>query len=239
MVGNCLLVALLGWTLAYTGRAGPVPATPPVDTPASRPAREAPATTRPAAGIRRLILRLGHPEYRVREAAQAELAALGEAALPHLADFIASADPEIANRVASLIHRPSDPALRVEIAARLLATADPDRMQPAVYMLFEEPLVDYPRFAERTKAARGLQRAIFEPVLDQLGEWRKITQRHLRRQAKLIRENRPEVAERERKRHKESRFYQAEAAYWQAVDALETFREERAKRRGPASRPAG
>ncbi|MFQ5412342.1 MAG: hypothetical protein ACE5EC_08580, partial [Phycisphaerae bacterium] len=88
--------------------------------PTSRPApRDSESTVPPATSqrtgddeIRRWIRQLGHPTYQKREAAQAALARLGPKALPYLVEFIDSPDPEIANRIVSLIQRPDDPALR-------------------------------------------------------------------------------------------------------------------------------
>ncbi|MFQ5429136.1 MAG: hypothetical protein ACE5E1_02400 [Phycisphaerae bacterium] len=154
------------------------------------------------------MLQLGAPEYRLRQAAQEKLADLGGTALPVLADFIDSPN--------------GDPVLRVEIAVRLLATTDPDRMEPAVYMLFEDPIEDCDRFAARVRNAEGRRRAVFDAVAGQLAEWKKNTERFRKRRARLLREK-PEAAARELKMQKESKFYQAEAAYWQAVDAAETY----------------
>lgn len=233
-MSSCLVIASLLLTAAGpppTKRAATQPgARAPIGRPTTRPVTGRATTTQPTAAtrppnaesIRRLVLQLGAPEYRLRQAAQEKLADLGGTALPVLADFIDSPNDEIANRVAALIRRPSDPVLRVEIAVRLLATTDPDRMEPAVYMLFEDPIEDCDRFAARVRNAEGRRRAVFDAVAGQLAEWKKNTERFRKRRARLLREK-PEAAAKELKMQKESKFYQAEAAYWQAVDAAETY----------------
>jgi len=169
-----------------------------------------------------LVRQLGAAKYAVRESAQKQLTDMGEAALPYLLEFIGSDNPEVSNRVASVIRRPKSPALRVEIAARLLSTADPDQMEAGVYMLFESPIEDYDLFVKRMKKSRGIERAIFEPVAERLAVWKDITERFNRRYARLRREK-PDAAERELKNHRETKYYQAEAAYWPALEALEDY----------------
>ncbi len=214
--------------------------------PTSRPARpegsqpEAIATHEQsdAEKIRRLIHRLGDRVYRVREQAQTALARLGPAALPYLVEFIDSRDPEIANRVVSLIKRPEDAALRMVVVVRLLSTGDPDLMEPGVHMLFEEPLIDYGLFVASTKNAKGLQRAIFEPIAAQLAEWKQATELHLARRVNLLRDQRISVAADELKQHRGTRLYQAEAAYWQAVDAVEEYAVKQGQPRITTTRPS-
>ncbi|MFQ5501136.1 MAG: hypothetical protein ACE5EQ_02425 [Phycisphaerae bacterium] len=216
------------------------------NSPTSRPARsegvqtDAKAAFRQADAekIRRLIHRLGDRSYRVREAAQTALARLGPAALPYLVEFIDSRDPEIANRVVSLIKRPEDAALRMVVVIRLLSTGDPDLMEPGVHMLFEAPLIDYDLFVASTKNAEGLQRAIFEPIAAQLAEWKRSTEQHLARRVKLLRDQRIDVAADELKRHRGTQLYQAEAAYWQAVDASEEYGVERRQLRITTTSPS-
>jgi hypothetical protein len=211
------------------------------------------ATTRPATAptsqthddpkmkslVRRLVAELGAPAYRVREDAQKKLAQLGEKALPHLVEFIGSGDPEVANRITALIKRPEDPHLRIEVAVRLLATADPDWMEPAVHMLFETPTVDYDLFVRRTAGAKGIERAIFKPVAEQLHEWKRITEIFNRRHERLLRDTRIGATRKERKLHEGSKLYQAEAAYWSAVEAIEDYGMPKPARRYPATRPGG
>lgn len=190
--------------------------------PATQPA-SAPAASQPAKDgeIRALVAQLGSPDFKTRESAQARLSQIGESAMPVLVEFVGSKDPEIANRIAALIKRPRNPELRVETAVRLLATTDPDWMEMGVYMVFESPVEDYDLFVERTKDASGLQRAIFKPVAEQLKEWRDTTIRHRDRQKALLADGREETAEKERGLHHGSMYYQAEAAYAYAIEAVE------------------
>jgi len=213
------LLPLLMLLAATTGGPATQPAGhTPRSTTTSRP------TTQPAteAVVRRLVRQLGSAKYAARESAQKQLADMGEAALPYLMEFIGSDIPEVANRIASVIRRPKSPPLRVEIAARLLATTDPDQMESGVYMLFESPVEDCDLFAERVKNATGVERVIFEPVAERLAVWKDMTVRLNRRYAKL-RRDKPEAAERELKNHRETKYYQAEAAYWPALEALEEY----------------
>ena len=222
-------------------------AAPPTGGPATQPAGHAPRphptsrpTTQPAteAVVRRLVRQLGAAKYAVRESAQKQLADMGEAALPYLMEFIGSDNAEVSNRVASVIRRPKTPALRVEIAARLLSTSDPDQMESGVYMLFESPIEDYDLFVKRMRKARGVERAILEPVAERLAVWKEMTERFNRRYAKLRREK-PEVAERELKNHRETKYYQAEAAYWPALEALEDYEVRDRPLHRPTTRPGG
>lgn len=218
-------VAVIGLFIILSGLVPP---------PASQPAGKSPITTRPTttaatqpavnqAQVRRLVKQLGARKYADRQTAQKRLAALGEAALPHLVEFIDSPDAEIASRVSALMTRPKDPNLRVEVAVRLLSTANPDHMETAVYMLFESPLEDCERFIERTKDAKGIQRVIFDPVAEQLENWKRLTEIFNRNYERFSREK-PEAAARILELHRGSKYYQAEAAYWLAVAAMEDFR---------------
>lgn len=183
------------------------------------------ATTHPSdeSNLRRLVSQLGAADFKLRQTAQSELERLGERAMPVLAEFVGDANSEIANRVGSLIKRPRDPKLRVDVAARLLATGDPDWMEKGVYMVFEAPVADCELLAEKLDQARGRDRAILIPVVAQLRMWRSMELRHKERQAKLLAEKRMAVADKERRLHEESMYYQAEAAYWMAVDAAEEY----------------
>ncbi|MCG8409345.1 MAG: hypothetical protein MI923_29420 [Phycisphaerales bacterium] len=200
-------------------------------TPTTRPENGSAATTRSTttttravtkAEVQRLVLQLGAREFKTRNTAQKKLADLGEVALPYLVEFIDHPDAEITNRISALITRPQDPVLRVEVAVRLLSTADPDYMELAVYMLFESPLEDYDRFVKRTQGAVGLQRAIFEPVAEQLKFWKETTER-FNRFYERIKRKKPDAAAKQLELHRGSKYYQAEAAYWQAIDAMESF----------------
>ncbi|MCA9255603.1 MAG: hypothetical protein KDA33_08185 [Phycisphaerales bacterium] len=211
-IGILLASALMG--------AAPGPPSDPTSRAASQP------TTRSATGnkVRRLIARLGHERYQIRETAQRDLKALGDAALPELAIAISHENPEIARRAQTLLRRPNDPRLRMEVVRRLIATTNPALVEKGVYMLFEDPIADYARFRELTDNASGLERAMFKPICDQLGQWRRMTELFESRQAMLI-NDKPEAATHERNQHADSYYYQADAAYYQALDAILDFRE--------------
>ncbi len=249
----CLILSLVAVAASGPGRSGE-----PTSRSATRPATTRPsgdaATTQRVAGqttsrpyddlktkrlVRTLVAELGSPAYRVREAAQKKLAKLGEKAMPHLVEFIGSADLEVANRIAALIRRPNDPHVRIEVAVRLLATGDPDWMEPAVHMLFETPRVDCDLFLRRTAKATGRERATFRPVAEQLATWKRITEFFYRRQEQLLQEQKAEAARKDRELHDGSKLYQAEAAYWSAVEAMEDYAVPKPARRSPATRPAG
>ncbi len=220
------------------------PTSQPAKVPASRPTDAADAADAPATKpdferrVRTLVKALGSSVYRERERAQLELSRMGESAVPVLVDFIGDSNPEIANRATALIKRPTDPALRVETAARLIATADPDHIELGVYMLFESPVDDYDLLVQRTRGLTGIQKAVFEPILEQMAQWRAITIRHLERRKALLIENRLEVAENEQKEHGRSMYYQAEAAYMLAVDAALDYGSPQAEAPQAATQPA-
>ncbi len=256
----CLILSLIA-----TGASAPRGSGEPVSKPATRPTATGPAhtatspqpgastTTRPTSAptsgphydpkirslVRKLVAELGAPAYLVRETAQKRLAKLGEKAMPHLVEFIGSGDPEVSNRITAMIKRPDDPHLRIEVAVRLLTTADPDWMEPAVHMLFETPTVDHELFVRRTAGAKGIEQAIFEPVAEQLHTWKRMTDLFDSRQERLLREKRFEAARKERKLHEGSKLYQAEAAYWSAVEEMEEYKVPKPARRNPATRPGG
>lgn len=170
-----------------------------------------------------LVQLLGHRDYRTRESAQRQLAALGDAALPEIVRFINHDNPEIQRRVQGLIRRPADPALRIDTVRELIRTGDQSQIETAVYMLFKSPIEDYPRFKKVTDEASGIERAMFDPICEQLSQWRQITERFEARQARLVVEK-PDAARREREMHEGTYFYQAEAALWTAIEAAEDYR---------------
>jgi len=220
--------------LLFTTAAASPPAT-------TQTATTQPATTQTARRVDRLIRQLGDADYRAREAAQAALADLGDAALPHVVQYLDSDDPEIVSRLGPLIRRPADPDLRVELAVRLIETEDPDWIEPGVHMLFREPRQDYDRLVARTADATGPRRALFDPIIAQLAQWRHMTEMFHQRYEKLKTSD-PDAARRMRAMHAESELYQAEAAYWTAVEGLVDDRERlhelrRARQRIPASQP--
>jgi len=211
----------------------PTTATSSAPSTTSRPAGPSPVV---AAKIDRLIQRLGDRDFRTRERAQRELAALGDVALPQIAANLGHDNPEVAHRLKSLLRRPDDAALRVATAERLIASADPDWMETGVYMLFRDPIADADAFRSITDRSTGIERAMFEPIADQLDGWKRMTELHLRRQETLVKEK-PEAAAKERKMHADSLYYEAEAAYWQAVEAAESYREEHESSAGKPEKP--
>ncbi|MCB9853290.1 MAG: hypothetical protein H6819_09365 [Phycisphaerales bacterium] len=224
-IGLLLVTALIG-------------ASPPTT---SAPATQATstATTQSALTmkVRRLVAKLGDRNYRAREAAQLELKALGDAALPELVESLDDENPEISRRVQLLMRRPENPNLRVETVRRLIATGDPRLVEMGVYMLFKSPIEDYPLFKAVTDESSGVERAMFEPVCEQLGQWRRSTEIFESRQERLMAEK-PDAAKREREMHEGSYYYQAEAAYWQAVEACEDYRERVSADHSASTKPA-
>lgn len=174
--------------------------------------------------LRKLILRLGSADYRQRERAQGEIRRLGESAMPVICEYLSDPNPEIADRVFALVRRPRDAGNRIELAVRLLATGKPDRMERGVYMIFESPMTDYDLFVARTAGAKGLEQVIFEPVAEQMKNWRDQTVLFEKRQEMLQSEGKRAQALREREMHEAGMYYEAEAAYWTAVDAAQEYR---------------
>jgi len=163
------------------------------------------------------------------------LAAHGESALPCLISRITDASSEASIRAVALIGKPRDPALRAEAAARMLASEDPDWMERAVHMLFEAPAAYCDAFEQHARQAPVSRRVVFDTVLEQLRasrqRWLTFETRYQR-----LRREKPEQAERERKMQTDTNLYEAEAAYWSALDALA---EEPAKHRSPAPPTSG
>jgi hypothetical protein len=224
-----------------SGRACFVANTPPEGAPTSQP------TTRPAIAenVERLVGELRSPRFAAREQAQKRLASYGEAAIPYLLEHLTAEDPELSRRVADIVGRPRDPALRAEVAVRLLATADPDWIERGVYMLFEDPLGVCDRFLNITRDAEGAQRIIFMAVKERLVLAKRRHEIHAKRYARLIKEK-PELAEKERLMNAETDRYDAEAAYWTAYEGLLEYEEQfsprdpgrRDEKAPPASAPA-
>lgn len=208
---------------------------PPSSAPTSQP------TSRPSIADRvaALIVDLRSPKFTVREQAQRKLASMGEAAIPYLLDHLSATDPELARRVADIVGRPHDPALRADVAIRLLATTDPDWMERGVYMLFDDPLGVCDRFLEKTRDAEGAPRIIFKAVTERLVVARRRHENHAKRYARLIKEK-PELAEKERLMNQETDRYDAEAAYWTAYEGLLDYEEQFSRRstnRGDENEP--
>jgi hypothetical protein len=213
----------------------PGPATrPTTSSPASAPSASMPAsepTSRSAADlvspeirakVDRLVGELASAEFTVREKAQQQLAAMGEAAMLPLMKHVNCPDLEVAERVSTLIVRPSNPEIRIEVAYSLLATGKSHLMEPAVYMLFREPLVDCEKFAARVQTSSGLARAVCDPVLEQLKTWKMQTEIFRRNYERFLK-TKPDAAEQQARLHEGSEIYAAEAAFWQAVDAAHDF----------------
>lgn len=174
--------------------------------------------------VEKLVAQLGAREFKLREQAQRELAGLGESALAYLVPHVTSKDPEVAARVASLLGTPTDPALRVELAIRLIESTDPDWLERGVHMLFKNPEESYALFMERTASSRGVLRAICAPIREQFESWKRLDKVFQRTYSRM-KEKDLERAEQMRKSHAESSMYCAEAAYWSALEALEDFRQ--------------
>lgn len=200
--------------------------------PATRPSTQPILQPVDEARIRRLIAQLGDVDFTLRDRAEAELKSLGEVAVPLLIEHVSSDNSEIAARSAHILGTPADPVLRVELAVRLLSTTDPDEIERAVHMLFEEPSRVCDVFVKRTETLVGDTRVLAEPIARQLAVWKgkdELTQRNIAR----FRETNPDAARRIATMHEESRLYDAEAAYWIAWDTLLDVWERRA-----ASQPA-
>lgn len=190
--------------------------------------------------VERLVRQLSSPKYAEREEAQRQLRRLGEAAMLPLTDYVLSPDLEVAERVSALVVRPKDPAMRVEVAYRLLSTGKPHLMEPAVYMLFEEPLTDFSRFEARAKNATGLARVVCDTVLEEFAKW-KTTTEIFRANYEKHRESKPEAAAHLAHLHEGSQIYACESAFQSAVDAVVEYYapgETPSPPSGPSSRPA-
>jgi len=213
------------------------------DTPASKPARPTAAsqpTTQPDDPlIARLIHDLGASDFRRRNAAQARLTELGVTALPSLIRHINNPSPEIADRVLAIVQPPTDPDLRVELAVALLATARPEPMERAVYMMFDMPEACCERFLRAAGEMKGRDRLVGNAIADQFRSWRgqfEVFQRHYEKTSKRD----PDAAARILKMQTDGNIVHAEAAFQTALDALETAGGDRAApgRPPPATQPA-
>lgn len=188
---------------------------------ASRPTAE-PATTRPAsdAHIRDLIRQLAAPSFRERDAAQRRLTELGAAALPTLVEFVNDPDPEIATRVSSILRPPADPALRVRLALAWIRTLKAEQVERAVYMVFDDAEHCDAAFKAAAKDLDGPAGRAAAAVAGRLADWRRQHEVFLRTYEKARKRN-PESAERLAKTQVDSKLYQAEAAYWEAMEAID------------------
>lgn len=208
--------------------------------PATQPATQPTTAQASRSEIKQLVADLGSPDFKTRERADDRLRKLGESANAELIEHVTDPNEEIASRVVALLGKPKDPALRVELAVRLLSTADPDWMEKGVYLLFDSPREIIDLYRARTKDAQGIQRVIFNIVGEQLRSWKKMNDVFLENYERIKRKD-PQAAERLLETGRDSNFYDAEAAYWSAVEAVEDYRvvekDDRAATSQPASHP--
>ncbi len=226
-----LIIALLGSGLWLRG--ADEPTEPTTSQPTSR------ATTQPVDPLQKsvdiLVHEMGAPDFKRRERAWKLLQQLGEPAIPWLVPHFSNTNPEVRQRVGVLLKRPHDAEIRVQAAVSLIVSGNPAWIEKGVYMVFEDPIADYPLLAERLKTLTGIDRAVLEPVVDQLKGWKKQRVDHLKRQADYRKEGREDHATKMQKMHKESLFYEAEAAYWMA---RESYEKAHAEQHEAASQPA-
>jgi hypothetical protein len=190
--------------------------------PAATPAATRPATQPAGTEVERLIRELGDRRYERREAAQRELAAMGEPALPHLLRYLRDPDPEIARRVAEALPIPSDPERRVELVTALLSTGDRDHLRRAVVILFQDPGAMEGPFRKAVAGQTGLTAVVAAPILEQLADWKAQDERY-RENAAAHGERNPEGVARLSRMHAEAPAYLAEAAFWMALDARDEY----------------
>lgn len=101
-----------------------------------------------------LVRKLGHPSYKVREAAAADLARLGAAALPALAEGARGSDAEVADRCRKLIPQVEAADREAGLAALLRdPTAPPPERLPGVK--------EFLTATGDTRAAREIYAALF------------------------------------------------------------------------------
>lgn len=238
-----IVLTVFAWGSFGALRAGD-PSPPTSQTPMSIPTSQATtaataAATQPRVDpamrerVQRLVAQLGASSFAEREAAQRELAKLGEAAVPVLIPYIGSDDEEVAGRIAALVERPRDPSLRVDLAIALLKSTDPDWMERGVYLIFDAPRETGEMFLARTGHEVGSAKLVVEPVREQLLSWKQMEAVFQRSYARLL-EKDPQRAESLRQMHEESNLYKAEAAYWTAVEALEEAQQGGRATSGPA-----
>lgn len=205
-----------------------VPATPPSSQPTTRPVSRS--------VVEHLIAELGSPDFKTREAAHRRLAEMGDEVNAELVKHVTDANEEIATRIVALLGKPKDPALRVELAVRLLSTADPDWMEKGVYLLFDSPREILDLYQSRTKDARGVERVIHDIVGEQLRTWKRNDDVFQKNYLRIQRKN-PAAAERLRQSQGESNYYDAEAAYWSVVDAVADYHDPDLGERRATTRP--
>lgn len=181
-------------------------------------------TSRPAPPeIAAQLAALRSKSFKAREQAQEKLRRAGNEALPFVIPLIADTDDEVASRAVEIVGKPADPAFRVEAAIQLLTTADPDLMERAVHMLYENPIAVGDLFAARTRDDKGVQRVITEPIATHLNASVKRLRNFQSHYDKIANEK-PDAAEKQKKMSEETNGYEAEAAYWTAYEALLEYR---------------
>ncbi len=192
-------------------------------TPTSAPTTQ---STQPAltpstrAKVEELVERLNAREFKHREQAQSELAAFGEQIWPLLIAKIPHASEEVNDRIIAVVGKPRNPTLRVELAARMLSTGDPSRIESAVYMLFDDPVSVCDLFAQRTADVQGILRIVSPPIADQLQIRKKMTEA-MSKNLPRIREKDPDKAAELVRLDTENNWYSAEAAALMAVESLD------------------
>jgi len=209
-------IRLLVLLFCFLGRS----ALPVLAGPTSAPA-SAPAASQPARAAD-LIARLGADDFRDRDAAQKQLAQLGEAALPALLDHLNDPDPEVARRISEILPVPADLARRADVAVRLIETGRRDHLRQAILILFADPDDMHPLFARAVAGRTGLVPAVAAPILEELDSWSR-QQESYRESVARNQQRNPQGVARLRKSHEETPPYLAEAAYWMALDARDDY----------------
>ena len=209
------------------------------------PAKESPSsspTTSRAASlnamqhrVENLVREMGVRDFQRRERAWKLLKGIGDPAIPWLVPYIEHDNPEVRQRVMALFKRPKDADIRIDAAVTLMTSGDPSWIEKGVYMVFEDPITDYPKLKARHEKLTGIDHDILTPVVDQLKGWERQRVRFLERQAKHKANGKTEFAEQERKLHEGSLVYEAEAAYWQAREIMEDYH---ASKERAATQPA-
>lgn len=225
-----MAILLLFWLVCTTG-------TPPTTSaPASAPLTSQPALSAEVRNrVEELIKRLNDREFKRRETAQRELAAMGEDIWPLLIEKIPHASEEVNDRIIAVVGKPRDPAQRVELAARMLSTGDPIRIETAVYMLFVDPGAVCDLFEKRTADAEGILKIVSPPIADQLLIRKRMSEALLKNLPHLREKDADKAADLVRM-DSENNWYSATAAVEMAVDALDESSEDDS--RPVASQPA-
>lgn len=144
---------------------------------ASRPDDTQATATRLGAAARErvevLIRQLGDSQYPRREAAQAELTAMGDAAIAQVVGHVENPDREVASRALAICRASRAPTMRVAVALQLVESGQPRLLEQAVEMLFDDAtatIEPFRRTASQPSAPRYV-RAACAPILEQLETW--------------------------------------------------------------------